>query len=189
VKTLPKPPRGFRHAPGYPGYAVNRNGQVVSCRLTGRFARVSGFAAGWHELALQWHRSNPVKPGYWFVHLSVPTGKYRQTRVHHLVLFAFVGPRLAGTEARHKNGVSANNNLRNLCWGTNAQNHEDRLKHGAVRIGTRHHNAKLTDLRVRYILTSSESATKLAKRFGVSRQIVDDVRNNVTWKHIKRSRR
>lgn len=59
-------------------------------------------------------------------------GTHRFRRVHHLVLEAFVGPRPAGMETRHLNGVRADNRLENLAWGTPTENAADKIRHGTA---------------------------------------------------------
>lgn len=51
-------------------------------------------------------------------------------RVHRLVLETFVGPCPEGHTARHLDGTTDNNRLRNLAWGTNADQEEDKKRHG-----------------------------------------------------------
>jgi len=190
LSVPPQPPRGFRHVPNFPGYAVNRNGDVQSCRPVGSASR-GMFMEQWHALKLLYLKpAVPTKPTYAHVQMVSPaTGKYRPYRVHHLVLWAFVGPCPPGMEGCHKNGKSKDNRLSNLRWGTSLSNSADQIRHGKVSHGERHAFAKLTERRVRYILASRESDAKLAKRFGVSNSVVSDVRNNVSWKHIERRNR
>lgn len=59
-------------------------------------------------------------------------GKYRNVRVHRLVLEAFVGPCPRGMETLHGNGQRNDNRLANLRWGTQEENAEDRVRHGTL---------------------------------------------------------
>jgi hypothetical protein len=54
----------------------------------------------------------------------------------------------------------------------------------AGRLASKARDAKLTIEAIEEILTSPLSAAKLAKRFGVSRQSVTQVRNGVTYRHV-----
>ena len=61
--------------------------------------------------------------GYKFVNLY--RNSTRNTRkVHHLVLAAFVGPRLDGMEVHHINGIRDDNRVENLTY----LSHEDNMK-------------------------------------------------------------
>lgn len=56
-------------------------------------------------------------------------GMGRTEVIHQLVLATFVGERPDGHEGCHKDGVRTNGSLRNLYWGTHAQNVEDMMRH------------------------------------------------------------
>lgn len=58
--------------------------------------------------------------------------------IHRLVLEAFVGPCPDGMKALHADGNKTNNNVKNLRWGTSAENNLDIVKHG------HHRNAQKT---------------------------------------------
>lgn len=58
------------------------------------------------------------------VSLSVNNHSYSHL-VHVLVLETFVGPRPAGMEACHNNGICTDNRLSNLRWDTHAANEAD----------------------------------------------------------------
>ena len=61
-------------------------------------------------------------------------GKVRSRPIHQLVLEAFVGPRPEGmTHTRHLNGISSDNRVENLAWGTPLRNALDRYDHGTHR--------------------------------------------------------
>lgn len=66
-----------------------------------------------------------------YLHLNLYGDGWNESRyVHHLVLEAFAGPRPAGTEARHLDGVPNNNSVANLTWGTHVENAWDIIRHG-----------------------------------------------------------
>ena len=75
--------------------------------------------------------------GYHSVLLTVD-GVQKHFKTHRLVLSAFDGLRPDGYEARHLNGNRTDNRIDNLCWGTPAQNLEDKRAHGMVLAGERH---------------------------------------------------
>lgn len=106
--------------------------------------------------------------------------------VHRLVLLAFVGPPpRAEMDAAHQDGDRTNNALSNLAWKTRSENHADKKLHGTHTFGETSPVAKLTDEAVRAIRSSDESATTLARRFGVSRGAVRLARLSITWGHVK----
>jgi len=55
---------------------------------------------------------------------------FRATKVHQLVLLAFVGPRPEGWHSRHMDGDPTNNRLSNLTYGTASENQRDRVRLG-----------------------------------------------------------
>ncbi len=67
--------------------------------------------------------------GYLLAGLS-RDGKQRTTRVHHMVLEAFVGPRPEGLVGCHNNGDPSDNRLENLRWDTQRNNNLDAVRHG-----------------------------------------------------------
>ena len=82
-------------------------------------------------------RPNLDKDGYYRVHLGVDGKKY-SCSVHRMVLMAFVGMPEKGYEGCHNNGISTDNRIENLRWGTQAENAKDRVKHGTYRRGKDH---------------------------------------------------
>lgn len=63
--------------------------------------------------------------------------------------------------------------------------HWTRFKPEAAARGERQGSAKLTEDRVRIILSSVEPASRLAAMFGVSKSAVEAVRRRLTWRHVK----
>lgn len=108
---------------GYEGlYQVSNEGQINTMSRRGE----------WMPRALA-----TDKNGYKRITLS-KNGKKRCHLVHHLVLDAFVGPRMDGQECRHLNGDPGDNRLENLQWGTSTENSFDVVRHG------NHHGARKT---------------------------------------------
>ena len=79
--------------------------------------------------------------------VTVMLGGRKTTRaVHSLVCAAFYGPPpFDGAQVRHLDGDPQRNTPDNLCWGTQAENWQDRRAHGNGVEGEKHHAAKLTD--------------------------------------------
>lgn len=70
--------------------------------------------------------------GYPVVEMS-RGGRSRESLVHRQVLKAFQGEPPAGTECRHLNGVSTDNRIENLTWGSKSENTVDQIRHGTHR--------------------------------------------------------
>jgi hypothetical protein len=120
--------------------------------------------------------STPLSSGYPVVVLKRKGVKYH-TAVHSLVLKAFVGNRPSRCQACHFDGDRANAKLSNLRWATQSENEADKKRHGTYQYGERNPNAKLTDGQATEIRLSTESATLVAKKYGIHRVAVHDIRN------------
>jgi thymidylate synthase (FAD) len=70
---------------------------------------------------------------YFYASMSDGSGRCIRANIHTLVLNAFVGPAPVGGVARHLNGNPLDNRLRNLAWGSERENAEDRKLHGVSR--------------------------------------------------------
>lgn len=126
--------------------------------------------------------------GYKAARLTDSTGATRRKYVHQLVLEAFVGKCPAGLQALHGEGGACDNSLRNLRWGTPAQNQLDRFRDGTDGCGERNPLAKLTAKAVRFIKKNYISydrefgSSALARKFGVSQGAVWLVLSGKTWR-------
>lgn len=107
----------------------------------------------------------------------------KSLRVHVEVLRAHVGPS-HGMECRHVNDIKTDCRIENLVWGTRRENEADKIRNGGSIIGSRHHQAKLTEDQAIDVLKSSESAASIARRVGLSTKAVCNIRNRKTWSHI-----
>ena len=70
-------------------------------------------------------------------------------------------------------------NKRHLRWGTALENQLDRFKSGTMT------PAKLNEADVAEIRRSPEPAQRLAEQYGVIIGTIYDIRQRVTWKHVK----
>lgn len=70
-----------------------------------------------------------------------------------------------------------------LVIGTQAENLADALQKGRRKIPDPRHSHKLTIESVREILASSESGPSLARRYGVSHQVIYAIRKRRIWAH------
>lgn len=181
MNALPKPPRGFRHVPGYPGYAVDRHGEVLSCRQGG--GTRPRVVDRWHALHPTPVRTGKNKPAYANIIPRV-AGRAVLVRVHQFVLWTFRGPCPAGMEGCHKNGRGLDNRLSNLRWGTPSSNNIDKARHGTSNRGEQHPLAKLTARDVLRIRKSRQTGVALGLHYGISAGYVSTIRTRNAWKHI-----
>lgn len=133
--------------------------------------------------------ATPNSRGY--LHVGIRSGGRRiYKRVHRMVLEAFVGPCPDGMEACHNNGDRLDNRLVNLRWDTHEENSADRNRHGTQPVGSRSVNAKLDESAAEEILSrmGRDSASVVAREFGVSCKSITNIWEGRTWKHVKESR-
>jgi hypothetical protein len=98
-------------------------------------------------------------------------GEQQGVMVHHLVAAAFLGPRPEGALVLHKNDIKADCRVRNLRYGTHADNMADRKRNGDHRrVLTR----KQRD-RVRRRRAAGETGAALAREYEISEQYVCDI--------------
>lgn len=176
---------------GLLGYRVGCNGTVWTrwLRKSLGYARGSKFV-----LTNQWRLLRPKSNGgYLCIWPHVKSGQYKGKGIllHHLVLEAFIGPWLAGTEGCHRDGKNQNNSLQNLRWDTASGNMDDTIRHGRHKSfkGEAHHKAKLTDAQVKLMrqmfATGDWSTAALGRHFGMSQQTTWGIVKGNGWKHIK----
>lgn len=163
-------------------------------------------ADGWYEVSRfgdvrSWHTRGPGKrrasvpqnvigsvnrEGYRQVLLSL-NGRKRKHSVHILVAEAWIGPRPAGQQVRHRDGVRANCCASNLRYGTPVQNAADRVEHGTDPAGERNPRAVLDrgqveEVRRRYVAGDErDGAAALARELGVARQTIGRIVRGETW--------
>jgi len=112
--------------------------------------------------------------------------------VSHVVLEAFVGPRLEGMEACHFPDRDPNNNaVSNLRWDTHAGNVMDQYIHGTTNKGKRNGMALLDDYEVaqmiRELLAGPKgygAIAKVARRHGVARDTFAGIVRGEYWQHV-----
>src|SRR5262245_50618733 len=111
---------------GYPGYRVGVDGSVWSCWDRPTRQRPSRLIDTWHRL-----RASIDGVGYRNVSLRNAAGQLEPgTKVHRLVLLAFVGPCPGGMECCHANDDRQDNRLSNLRWDTRGNNISDAIRNG-----------------------------------------------------------
>ena len=112
-------------------YEVSDRGRVRSCERTIDYPASKRARPYTAVVAPKMRKQTPAAQGkYLAVTLIRPGVPQQKPYVHTLVLEAFVGPRPDGLVCRHRNGNNHDNRLRNLAWGTYAENNRDTVQHG-----------------------------------------------------------
>lgn len=116
---------------------------------------------------------------------------HRETMaVHRIVAAAFHGHRPEGMETRHLDENKLNCSKSNLCYGTRAENQQDRRRHGTHTYprGIDHGRAKLTEDEVRAIRCrygqGDISQDSLATEYNVSQKAISQIIQREHWRHI-----
>jgi len=162
----------WRPVPGHPGYEVSDLGRVRSYRNR------QGHASDTPRL---------LSPGTVQGYKHIKLGRSRQTKVHILVLEAFVGPRPEGMLCRHLDGNGMNNRLSNLRWGTAEENYADRHLHGTHNTGSRNGRATIDEAAVvviRQRLAAGEKHAAIAQDLGVKQGVVACISAGRTWNSV-----
>jgi hypothetical protein len=152
--------------PSLPGWSARTDGTII---------RPDGSTAFQFRAGASMHRSVTIH------------GMVRRY-VHHLVLEAFVGPRPKGMECCHWDDDATNNRLSNLRWGTRLDNMQDRIRNGRAKapFGEANGNAKLTAdqaSEIRALRVLGVPTRTLARRFNVSRSLVQFIERGRVWRH------
>lgn len=125
--------------------------------------------------------------GYRVVTLN-KNGEQRQSRVHCLVLEAFIGSRPPGMLACHfPNPNVSDNRLSNLRWDSCKGNLADRKAHGTELIGSRNGRAKISEedvLRAREMRKRGETFRAISESIGVSFSYARKIVVGDNWKHV-----
>lgn len=159
-------PSDERPIRGASGYFVNAEGHVLSYR--------SGSSRDGSRLRL---RTTPLR-GYPAVTIRYDDGSKRNVCVHVLVAEAFLGPRPAGLQVRHRDDDKQNARASNLVYGTQLENMADAIRNGKAVRGERHGMSKLSDQERAAVAVSAGSLTEVARFFGVTKQRVWQLRRD-----------
>jgi hypothetical protein len=155
----------WRQVDGFPAYEVSTLGRVRSWHKIseGRVLTGGRDRNGYRQLVL------------------MQDGHRKIGRVCRLVAIAFIGTPPDGHEIRHLDGDNTNDDVRNLAWGTPAENAQDRIRHGTSRRGELHGRARLTADDVRDIRANCTNVALTARQLGVSESCVRDARSGKNW--------
>lgn len=175
-------PNGFRKIPGFPRYAIDEHGTVLSvCPRNGKGKDRPWENAERKSLKIDSH-------GYHRVNLYTADGVRREKTIHALVLETFVGPCPDGMECRHLDGNKTNNHKDNLAWGTRSENALDKVLHGTQQwVGEQNSKSKLAPadvLEIRRRAANGEKPASIANDFPVDHTSISKIILRKTWAHV-----
>jgi hypothetical protein len=170
----------WRDVTGFEGaYMVSNLGRVKT------LARTVSNATGLRNVPSLIRKQSFVGKIYPYFVVTLYTAQRRSVfPIHRLVLTAFVGPRPDGFHGCHGPLGPKINALTNLRWDTPAGNKQDQMLAGTWAHGERNGQSKLVEANVREIRSSSDSARKLARKFNVSKTVVQHARKGISWKTV-----
>ncbi len=173
----------LRDIPNFPGYRAGKEGTIWSCIEVVRAKR--GFAS---ILTDNWRQLKTGKDTRGRPYAILQRDKRSVGRlIHRLVLEVFVGPCPEGQECCHNNGDQTDNRLENLRWDTKASNMRDMERHGTRVKGSKHHAAKLDEVKVgqiKRLLADGVSEQVVAVRFNVTHGAIWFINKGRSWKHV-----
>jgi len=161
----------------HPMYEVSEYGQLRSTvsranRVAGTVLNGSVKRGGYIEFNLQDHDQH---------------GKgASRTRwpAHHLVLLAFIGPKLSPDhQCAHWDGKPGNNHYTNLRWATAAENTADKVRHGTIYEGNRKYTAEQV-LDMRAMRETGSRYSDIMDKHTISKGNLSAIINRQTWDHI-----
>jgi hypothetical protein len=126
----------------------------------------------------------PDKDGYIRFNIGSKTERKRY-QLHRLVFRAFVGGVHSKQVVMHTCDNPSCINPKHLRVGSHDDNMRDMVEKRRHEWGSDHYNSKLTEQQVREIRASDEQHKTLAKRYGVSRPTVTNIRARRIWSHLE----
>lgn len=170
----------WKDIPGWEGlYQVSNTGLVK------RIGKKGGATVG-KILSL-----TPNNAGYPIADLN-HNGARKTTRIHRLVMLAFVGECPEGMQVNHKNGNKTDNRIENLEYVTPGENTRHAHLNGLVSSakGERSSNAKLKESEVREIISllrdGEITMSEIARRYNVRLQCIQGIKYGKNWRHLPR---
>ncbi len=155
-------------------YRVSNMGRVVSIKRSGS-------------------KGGLLKPYYCRGYLAVilsKEGKHKSKKVHRLVAQHFIANHNNHLFVNHKDGRKENNAVENLEWCTREYNdwHRSNIL-GKSTEGIKNGNAKLSEDDIAAIRSAERRSVygytkRLALKYGTDAQVIRDIWNRKSWKHI-----
>lgn len=108
--------------------------------------------------------------------------------VHRLVAGAFIGNPSNKPSVNHIDCDKSNNNVSNLEWVTRSENTIHAYDNNRIPHGENHLKSKLSDfdvIKIRELIKSNNyKMSEIGHMFGVSRQTIYKIKNNLIWKRL-----
>lgn len=161
----------FRAIPGYEEYWASADGEIASTK-----------------------KSDPIimKPisttdGHMYVFLY-SDGNMKKMWIHRAVLLSWDRLPEEFEECRHLNDVPSDNRLENLCWGTRAENVNDKRANNGLPVGEKSGTCKLTEKQVLEIRKEygKTSLRKLGEKYGVSHTAIRRAALGIKWSYLSK---
>jgi len=127
------------------------------------------------------------KTGHKWVSLF-KNGKAYRPGVHRVMMMAFKPQSDMSLLVCHLNGVSDDNRLDNLMWGTHSINNHHTLEHGTRMRGSKHHKAKINEqdaLDIKKMIAAGTKNRDIANQYPISENMVSKIRHGKAWGYIE----
>lgn len=154
-------------------YTVNHDGVIVSAVRHGTLGGIM----------------KPFLTSYGYMRVALT--KNRKTKfmfIHKIVAHSFILNPYNKPFINHKNGIKTDNRIENLEWCTASENsqhaYDNGLRSAHPKKGESNHNAKLKEIQVLKIRESKLSQSALSKKYGVSKGVIQRIKQRLTWNHI-----
>jgi len=130
-----------------------------------------------------WKCKKLARRGYVVINMS-----RRRFFVHRLVASNFLENPHNKPQVNHIDAVKNNNKLSNLEWCTNRENVDHAFELGLCPKGENSKASKLKEqdiLCIKDLLKEKNTKYSIAKLYGVSRNTIHDIKEGITWKHVR----
>lgn len=166
----------LKQIPGFRDYYADDSGSIWSIR-----------PSRWGITKWKKRKAGYGRDGYFDVVLYRSDGKKVNKSIHSLVALAFFGARPAGLIVTHLNGIKTDNRVVNLSYRTHLDNSRDKVIHGTMVQGERHHKSKLTDEQIISAIgrfMTGELLTDIARDLGVASSTLASIKSGRTRKYL-----
>lgn len=156
--------------PGYPGYEASNKGRIRSNKQ-GKTKLLKGSTSHY---------------GYRQVGLYDKASKLKTILIHTLIAQLFIGHCPPNKQVNHIDFDRQNNTVENLEYVTQKENIAHNVKHQRHVHGESVHTSQLKEFEVLQIFRDPRPASQVAQEYAISPEMVRNIRNGKSWKHITR---